>query len=67
VDYLPGLRVPFQPLSLPGTAVPEMSWNPGMLYLLLEDNGVLPNGIYQVYYSPGHGDVVTGTVSVSVS
>ncbi|OJA12216.1 hypothetical protein AZE42_12986 [Rhizopogon vesiculosus] len=46
VDYLPGLRVPFQPFSLPGVVVPEMSWNPSMLYLLLEDNGILPNGIH---------------------
>jgi len=32
VDYLPGLRVPFQPLSLPGMLLPEMSWNPGVIF-----------------------------------
>ncbi|OJA13617.1 hypothetical protein AZE42_03962 [Rhizopogon vesiculosus] len=37
VDYLPGLWVPFQPLGLPGVILPETSWNPGTLNLLLED------------------------------
>lgn len=41
VDHLPGLWVPFQPLSLPGILIPEMSWNPGMLDFLLEDYGTI--------------------------
>ncbi|OJA14732.1 hypothetical protein AZE42_13619 [Rhizopogon vesiculosus] len=32
VDYLPGLRVPFQPLGLPSIILPDMSWNPGVLF-----------------------------------
>ena len=30
VNYLPGLRIPFQPLLPPGAALPTSSWNPGM-------------------------------------
>ncbi|KAG0706753.1 cytochrome P450 [Suillus ampliporus] len=33
VDHLPGLRVPFQPLSLLGIIVPERSWNPGVIFV----------------------------------
>ncbi|CAL1711128.1 unnamed protein product [Somion occarium] len=30
VDHLPGLRVAFSPLSLPGALLPTSSWNPGL-------------------------------------
>ncbi|KAG2154041.1 cytochrome P450 [Suillus clintonianus] len=33
VDYLPGLWVPFQPLSLLGVLAPEKSWNPGVIFV----------------------------------
>ncbi|KAG1739195.1 cytochrome P450 [Suillus paluster] len=33
VNYLPGLRVPFEPLSLLGVIVPETSWNPGFIFV----------------------------------
>ncbi|KAG1905445.1 cytochrome P450 [Suillus fuscotomentosus] len=33
VDYLPGLWVPFQPLSFLGVLVPERSWNPGVIFV----------------------------------
>ncbi|KAF8649628.1 hypothetical protein AX16_005717 [Volvariella volvacea WC 439] len=29
VGYIPGLRVPFEPLALPGVAIPTSWWNPG--------------------------------------
>jgi hypothetical protein len=29
VGYLPGLRIPFQPLAFPGVVLPTSSWNPG--------------------------------------
>ncbi|KAH7920397.1 cytochrome P450 [Leucogyrophana mollusca] len=32
VSFLPGRRVPFQPLSLPGVLFPETTWNPGLLF-----------------------------------
>ncbi|KAF8637847.1 hypothetical protein AX17_002473 [Amanita inopinata Kibby_2008] len=32
VSYLPGLRVPFHPLGLPGAVIPTVWWNPGVFY-----------------------------------
>ncbi|KAH7926118.1 cytochrome P450 [Leucogyrophana mollusca] len=32
VNFLPGIIIPFQPLSLPGVLFPESSWNPGLLF-----------------------------------
>ncbi|KAH7913523.1 cytochrome P450 [Hygrophoropsis aurantiaca] len=32
VNFLPGLRIPFQPLSLLGVILPESTWNPGLLF-----------------------------------
>lgn len=33
VNYLPGLWVPFEPLSLLGVLAPETSWNPGVIFV----------------------------------
>ncbi|TFY70798.1 hypothetical protein EVG20_g2210 [Dentipellis fragilis] len=32
VNYTPGVRVPFQPLAVPGAALPTSRWNPGMSF-----------------------------------
>ncbi|KAF8882453.1 cytochrome P450 [Infundibulicybe gibba] len=32
VSYIPGLRIPFQPLALPGALIPTSWWNPGLLF-----------------------------------
>ncbi|KAL0960014.1 hypothetical protein HGRIS_011664 [Hohenbuehelia grisea] len=36
VSYLPGRRVPFQPLALPGAALPTTWWNPGLKFPWLD-------------------------------
>lgn len=30
VGHLPGFRIPFYPLGLPGAVIPTLSWNPGL-------------------------------------
>lgn len=32
VNHLPGMRVPFQPLALPGVLIPTSWWNPGIRF-----------------------------------
>ncbi|TFK38021.1 cytochrome P450 [Crucibulum laeve] len=32
-NYIPGLRVPFQPLAFPGALIPTTWWNPGMYFM----------------------------------
>ncbi|KAH7911852.1 cytochrome P450 [Hygrophoropsis aurantiaca] len=32
VNFLPGIRIPFQPLSVMGLILPESPWNPGLLF-----------------------------------
>ena len=32
VNYIPGMRVPFQPLDVPGALLPTTWWNPGVYF-----------------------------------
>ncbi|KAF9010234.1 cytochrome P450 [Cyathus striatus] len=38
VNYMPGLRIPFQPLGFPGAVLPTSWWNPGMHFPWLWKN-----------------------------